>query len=266
MTRCSVDGWWPFCIRFDEPPRYSENDLSGIIEAVGRLPDGDIEYHSHYEDAVGWITISMPRREGLAKMLENAAEAYFIYKCYGQKPTPKQLEEKLKIIETAASKLLSAMSLSESIDADAPLAGVPHLIRSALQAGSATEADRLGGLLQNSDIGLLENAVRGAYHLRDWARAAGELHRRDERTPRHEGDPALDRLFRELFDVYRMVFEREPGTSIDTRTGEPTGPWVRFVKACLRPILAEAEMPTDTAIRERTRRVMVKSTSEKTLI
>ena len=75
MTRCSVDGWWPFCIRFDEPPRYSENDLSGIIEAVGRLPDGDIEYHSHYEDAVGWITISMPRREGLAKMLENAAEA-----------------------------------------------------------------------------------------------------------------------------------------------------------------------------------------------
>ena len=140
------------------------------------------------------------------------------------------------------------------------------MIRSALQAGSATEADRLGGLLQNSDIGLLENAVRGAYHLRDWARAAGELHRRDERTPRHEGDPALDRLFRELFDVYRMVFEREPGTSIDTRTGEPTGPWVRFVKACLRPILAEAEMPTDTAIRERTRRVMVKSTSEKTLI
>ena len=60
-----------------------------------------------------------------------------------------------------------------------------------------------------------------------------------------------------------MAFEREPGTSIDTRTGEPTGPWVRFIKACLRPILAEAEMPTGTAIRERTRRVMVKSTSEK---
>jgi hypothetical protein len=202
----------------------------------------------------------MPRQEALATMLEDAADVYFFYKARAKKPTAKQLGEKLNEIEAAASKLLAAMSLPESIDEDDPLAGMPPAIRSALQPGAAIQADRLGWRPRYSGEGLLRNTVHGIYRLRDWAMAAGELHQRDdaaERTPRHEGDPALDALFRQLAEVYRTVFEGEPGASTSPRTGETTGPWVRFVKACLRPILAEADMPTDKAIRQRTRKAQV---------
>ena len=77
------------------------------------------------------------------------------------------------------------------------------------------------------------------------------------RDSRHAGDAALDKLFGSLAEIYWDIFERpirmsnpKPGGA---KAYEPTGPFARFLRACLMPLLKD-DTPSLEGIRERYRR------------
>ena len=74
------------------------------------------------------------------------------------------------------------------------------------------------------------------------------------RVPGHTADEALNTLFRNLTEIWIEVLNGLPRTSVgkpeSTKAGQPVGPFVRFIQACLEPLPIKL---TDEAVRERVR-------------
>jgi hypothetical protein len=109
--------------------------------------------------------------------------------------------------------------------------------------------------------GMMLDAVVGVCRLRDWAAGAKAVHEVAPSTPRdkrHKGDAALDELFTSLIDAWVELFNRKPTISVrgpeSKAPGKPAGPFLRFIRACLEPILG-LQMLSDGQIRERVRKL-----------
>jgi hypothetical protein len=248
---------------------FSDDDLEAIIHAAGGLPDGEVNHQRAAEDGSGLITVRVPRRVALKERLESAARYWDVTCQYETKPTSIQTAKDFKKIEKLLNGVLTVLQLQKHEFGDDILEKLPRALRDGFEdqpqkdAGVLSAPEGLANgqftrninILQPSGADLLMDDIKGVYGLRDRARAY--LSRVSERTPhgkRHEGDPALDELFKHLARIWMHIFEGELRTSVGApnsrNEGDAGGPLVRFLGACLEPLLAD-RTPSDKAIRAR---------------
>lgn len=255
MPKRSIDGFDPTGLNLDKP-FYSVEDFDRIVEAVGRLPNTDVEHRRLNDDGSDFVTVSVSRKEALAERLETAANWWHVNSQYQTEPTSKQSADAFGKIEKAAKDLLGALGLPVKPVFKDETADMPQALRyGGLQPYAAKEKWLVTG------DGRLREAVRGVYQIRNRARRTRKLNTAKPETPResrHAGDAALDELFVSLANIYRDIFERRIATSVGSPTsakeGQAIGPLVRFLCACLTPLLKD-DTPTPEAIRERCRRL-----------
>ncbi len=272
MPRQSVSGFRPTGLELDRE-FYSDGDIDKIIAAGGGLPGGDIKHTQPEVDGGDFETLGVPRRRALKAKLEEAAQVWWIEQQWQKRPTNAQLAKALGDIERVADKLLETMEMPRTPEPNDVLRPMPPALRyGSLQAFAALEAESKGG--QRTGEELLGAAVIGVYQLKDWAKAsknrpgAARTKQPTLRNARNPGNQALNALFGDLGGIWIEVFERPLRTSIGAplrpNEGKATGPMVRFLRACLEPLL-KSETPSDEAIRDRFRRLFQsKSTRKKT--
>ena len=198
------------------------------------------------------------RRVALVGRLESVAKWWRVETEFQQEPTPSQLEERYTRIEWAAHTLLRELGASDTGGANE----MPPALRfGSLQAQAAIDADHSGNPPTADGAELLEDRVKGISQIQDWARRAGDRERAKGGTPRaerHDRDDALDRLLGGLIGIWVDIFGRPPGMSVAAperrNAGLPGGPMLRFIDACLTPLLGQVKPSTD-AIRSRIRRM-----------
>ena len=255
MPKRSIDGFNPTGLNLDGQ-FYSVENIDRIVEAVGRLPDTNVEHARPNDDGSDFVTVSVSRKKALAERLETAANLWHVNSQYQIEPTSKQSADAFGKIEKAAKDLLEALGLPVKPIFKDETADMPQALRyGGLQPYAAKEK-----WLRTGD-GRLREAVRGVYQIRNRARAAKKRNMAKGNTPRdnrHVGDVALDELFDSLASIYKFIFEQRIGTSVgspgSTEAFKPTGPLVHFLCACLLPLMKD-DTPTLEAIRERCRRL-----------
>lgn len=264
MPRRSVIAYKPFsALPVPWEQLYSNED---IIEAAGGLPEGEIEI----EHVIEVVKVKLPRRDALVAELEALARSYRVLSELKKSPTAKQKAAAFKKIEDAGRDWLAALSLPEgrpkkgNLLDHVPIALTMHLSQYVTpRGGHSWEGERR-----------MLAVIEGMYRFNEWAgaaRRAAEQHPPTERSKRASGDPALDDWIKGLGHVWKDIFNREIGTSVggpgSRSAGQPGGPFIRFVRVCLRPVLQD-KTPNEEAIRERVRRLFKrkrhKSTSKKT--
>lgn len=257
MPKRSIEAFDPIG-RWLDGPFYSDADIDDIIRAAGRLPAGDVPHTRFNPDTGDSETVQAPRRIALQEQLESAARNFVGKAEWSNRPTPKQRAQALQKIENAATKLLKALYVSSDLDPDSIPAALRH---GALLAFAHLEADKLGGPPEYLAQSLLRDALLGVGRLQRWANAARLRNEQQPPTPRgqrHKGAEALDEFFGSLAGIWMDVFEGLPARSVG-RIGAPNegiadGPFVRFVEACLRPILGDAT-PSRDAIGSRVKKL-----------
>jgi hypothetical protein len=115
-------------------------------------------------------------------------------------------------------------------------------------AGGVPSLEALSGLPVQEIVQEVEKLLQGVTNIRERSVSA----RRTE--PSNSGDLPLNELITWLGHAWFVVFEKVPGSSVDKEDGTVGGPFIRFVRAALEPLLEE--MPTNNALRLRVRRVL----------
>jgi len=109
--------------------------------------------------------------------------------------------------------------------------------------------DHFGDLVFN-------DAVQGVIYLQAWAKSAGKDAIRSVNPcgKRNTGDKALRFIFRSIVDAWSDILNKQSRMSVGApgrnNQGQPTGPMLVFVRACLKPLGLEL---SDEAIRWRVR-------------
>ncbi len=259
MARKSVAGFRPKKIR--DRRFYTDSAIDRIIEAAGGLPpgnvlpDGDVDLSIYDLDG---NALGLPRddrlvdrRTELGCRLELVAQNWDVKRQLQKRPTHRQRAQEFARVETAATRLLTALSVPEDGDTDAM---PPSLRHGGLQAYAAKEAETHGQFSRYTGKGLLDESIKGVARLRRWAGAARK--RAEALIPRngrggHTGDKALDILFGDLVGIWLDVFEQTPATALNAK-GQPGGPYLRFLRASLEPL---GVTMTGEALRDRVRRL-----------
>ena len=232
---------------------YPDDVLDRVIETGGGLPDDgrEVEVLSDIDVDGQRVYERAPRRDALRTCLEGGAEQYMRSVRDGAAPTRAMVIRRYAEIESALERCTKVL-------------GPPG------KAGS--KPDRIGWIV-HSELGLeladgepsLE-AVSGwrvqktAEDLERLLRCATRLREKSENTEpsapseAHFGDVPLNELIRWLGHAWFVVFERLPGASVDYDDGTVGGPFIRFVRAALGPLMSD--IPTDKALRARIRRVL----------
>ncbi|MCA9774961.1 MAG: hypothetical protein KC466_21255, partial [Myxococcales bacterium] len=110
----------------------------------------------------------------------------------------------------------------------------------------------------------MEDAIRGVCRIyRAAFRAKTSKAKYVGKKAAHRGKRDLDAFLSHLCTIYERFTDREPGFSLrrgntgDDATSEVYGPFLRFLTACLEPILVKygEEVPTPKALRSRWLRI-----------
>lgn len=252
MAKASIDDYRPRGLWIGEV-HFSDASLDAIAEAGGGLPEEKIEHWQSDETGAKLEPVWLDRRTVLSKRLEAAAQWWHVQGDDQTRPTSKQIADRCELIENRAVALLKALGTP-----DGRLDQMPDALRfGALQAAAATDPEEYPNQPGAERLG---NAVDGIERLRRWSRSIKSRNRSKKPIPRekrHAGDKALDELFSELTGIYFDVFKRMPRISVgktgSQNEGEPVGPFIRYMRACLTPLMGDVT-PSDHAIRERWRR------------
>lgn len=250
MAKRSVSGFRPSGVRIDEP-FYSDADIDHIVEVGGGLPEGNVAHRRPTPDGMDFETVVVSRHEALSDRLESAAREWDIRSQFQTKPTSKQVAQSHERIARCAARLCEALGLPKGGSLD----DVPDAIRYGPMLAAA-EAERENLDEAEDEGGNLDDAVLAVQRLLRWSQQAAE-HGEELRSAPHEGDPALDGLFRSLICIWGKIFEKEPSTRETVRsddTDQPA-PMIRFIKNALRPLM-RGDTPSLGAIRARAQRLV----------
>ena len=158
-----------------------------------------------------------------------ADERWFLadLKGHGQ-ATPSKLERDFKRIEREAIQLLKALGLDQYDDPEdgLPLGPIRNLLEFRLSDENGARGERE-----------LRRLVVAVGRLRDFARAErvaaeGNKRKGNKRKAAHHGDKALNNFIGQLLQIYREA-GKKPGLSRHWKTKKPSGPTLRYVRACL---------------------------------
>ena len=245
-----LDDWKPTGLQ--HRPRYSSKTIELIVETLPKRLDNKA-------------------KSRLAKQLDEAAIWFFHDRHLQSAPPPSKVRHRLEQIEAAARRLITHLGIKEAYDPDSdPVEALPRALFIPLVLAAERFGRQLGGYPDLPPIELgtekagepyidvqaerkMVSTLSGVQLIARWARNAQAQEAdavKSDRRLTGEGDWALNEFLARLMAIYREATEREPWLSRRGRT--PTGPFLRFVKACLEPL---AEEHTDQAIYERLKRV-----------
>jgi hypothetical protein len=258
--------------RLSQDCPYSDAQLDRIVAAVGGLPDGDYQEYqptdenAQLDDEIRAFCMdselkpreryrAKPRHDVLMERLGRAVWWWDLTQRRKESETfsPHQLAARTRRIETAAKQLLTALGADSSGSFDA----MPDQLIWALGDETRPEAEKLAREMgQEFDPPrlMLARAISQIINLRKWAERAAKKAEgggKVAREARHEADKAFDGFVASLAGIYFEVFERRPGCA--RTNNQPAGPFLRFVKACLEPLLG-GDMPSDFALEKRIRK------------
>ena len=203
-----------------ETPHYSDADIETIIEAI--IDNRPKRLH--------WNT----RRKFVGK-LEHATTEYFVARVWQRKPTPLQLQERMKSISHAAERLLQTLGLGTKSHTNPDL--VPYAVLSRFRT-RATPAPN-----PEEHVRITIEAIHRLYR---WAYQESSAQRTTHGSrSRHKADTALNGLLLAYATIWREFTGKEPKTPYihndpsSEKAGQPDGPFFRFCIACLSPLNVE---------------------------
>jgi hypothetical protein len=204
------------------------------------LTDIDLNGHRVYERA--------RRREALRAFLEGAAKYYMRAVSDADAPTPAMLVKRYAAIEKTAQKSIKALVKRpkarfkpDRIDA------IVHSELGLELAGGVPSLEAMSGWRVQELIRDNEDLLRCATRLRE-----EYSEKLTATSKRYSGNVPLNELIRWFAHAWFVVFENLPGTS--EYHGTEQGPFIRFVRAALEPLMEE--VPSAQALRPRIRRVL----------
>jgi hypothetical protein len=225
------------------PWTYSDDEITAIADSISVAESTVEDIRPRLNNLAGWYR------------LDNFQETIFLVSeetlCSGSgKPalTPRERREREKIT------LLKLQKIKDSTD---------ELI-SLLEQGDSVEelmrviGDEEAGILQNEEDTLI-NAVGFLYKIANWSDKAVENLTSDGSTGR-DADTVINEWIYEICALYRLINARPFGTSTGgagtKNEGVASGPVVRFVLACAKPV--DIQLSED-AIRARIRRLNIET-------
>ncbi len=232
---------------------YPDDVLDRIIKASEGLPDDDreVEVLSDIDVDGQRVYERAPRRDALRICLEGGAEQFMRSVRDGAAPTRAMLVRRYAEIESALKRCIKV--LGRSGEAGSKPDRIGWIVRSELGlelAGGEPSLEAVSGWRVQKTAEDLEHLLRCATRLRE----KSENTEPSAPLEAHSGDVPLNELIGWLGHAWFVVFERPPGASVDNEDGTVGGPFIRFVRAALEPLVSD--IPTDKAIRARVRRVL----------
>jgi len=255
-----------------QPHQYASSEIELIVDAVGALPDDEIEYLHRKDDDGPVETVSAPRIDMLGVCLDTAAREYFFDLYGGKPPTPAQLAEALGRVEKEIQDLERTLlggrpnkPLTKDRGRDA--AGLLRAMNDALKVQARKSADysiryaeehissenRQQLVRDSLADGYLMDAWLAISRLKRWtsnARAEAVSFGKLPNSDRHRGNVPLNSFIQALLNIYLEVFERDPSVAIPATGGPPSGPTIRYLQACIKPVLGD-QSPTPDGLRKR---------------
>ncbi len=258
-----VFGWLGFS---KSAHHYTDSEVGHIITAVGGVPEDNVTCKRINPDDGDFEIVEHPRRVALGEMLQTASRAYAAARKADHEPTSAQLATALRRIEKAAVKLQKAIAVIPPSDPDpitnaSQSAGLRHAVIRLLSSHAHQEAETLSeshrGHADIANLGseFLSHAVLGVDRIQRWAAEGYETERTKGTVPtrdRATGDQPLANFIGELLGIYCHIFGKTPRTSVGASGGEPSGATIKYLKACLRPVLGD-DTPGGHALRARIR-------------
>ena len=211
----------------------------------------------HYSDRdIDTIASSLPDFVPAADMdigseLNERAEHYFTLKQWQDQPPPSKQRDELEAIAKAAGRVLKKL---EVFDGDLASEQTTDVLRNRLRAAADRAAEAEGGYPDlpprffeidgqkypdyRGDEAFAAS-VLGIKRIAYWSKSAAKFlapEVQKSNRERHAADKALEVLVFQLANLYESLTGRQPSVSRPTDGGEPGGPWLRFLNACLLPL------------------------------
>lgn len=245
---------------------YSEADVNIIIStSPGGLPEEDIDIKRGDPEGTGLIPYVLKRRDALEQYLERAAANYFLEKQWAAQSTPSEMKKRMQAIETAARKLQQALRLTDNADSD----DIPKEILWALRRRAEVAGERRGGFPNHPPAvsetsghkhtnfqgpAQLRDAMEGIALIKNCASEAKQIFESEIGPGGHVADAAKRAFINAAAEIWTEIFENQIATSVgkpeSKHAGKPTGPFLKFLKACMTPIGIEM---TDESLRDSVR-------------
>jgi hypothetical protein len=220
-------------------PTHSEQDFERIAPATGKDLVHVLQYEKRFEAAAMWFRLN---REG-SKIKRTA---------------PSAIENRMKQIAKAARRLLwhlEVFNYRNAADGPGDLALLEAL-------ASAEDGNEYEVVQATAQIGRLEEifkAFDAAQTLERCAReAASDAVRMSGMTvPKgRRADWALNIWIADMMGIYKQIMGKAPRVSVivsGPNRGKPTGPFVRFLDAASKPLIAEGASLSLKSLRQRVR-------------
>jgi hypothetical protein len=232
---------------------YPDDLLDRVIEVGGGLPDDDREVEVLADIDVDGQRLyeRAPRRDALRTCLEGAAEQHMRSLRDGAAPTRAMVVRRYAEIESALKRCIKVIGRSGKAGSKPDRIGwIVHSELGLELAGGQPSLEAVSGWRVQKTTEDLEHLLRCATRLRE----KSENTEPSAPSETQSGDVPLDELIRWLGHAWFVVFERLPGASVNNEDGAVGGPFIRFVRAALEPLMRD--IPTDKALRARVRRVL----------
>ena len=214
----------------------TEADLNAALKAAGK-------------------ELSAEKARELLSSADNALQHYTVeHWCLAQKVRPSAIKVRLVQVLNWADKLRAADDCRKTIESRDRLLFV-YRKDDAIGEATRREMRRAATRIKSADlVGSLTLAgckdqtltVRGAAGLSRIASEALAVHQwraeceaafkaetNTKDMARHKGDPAMRQLIGNLNSAWFEAFDEIPGVSRHPKTGEPCGPYLRFVRTLL---------------------------------
>ena len=240
------------------PGGLSLPQINAIVEAAGGLP---VKTKRAIDNRICHLTDTLQNLTGhllLGRFKQHLPSAFW-------------LRTKMELIERFSDRLIKTLEIQGNDPPTIPDELYTFLKQSAAQYG--------GTNIQRPEF---EAVLASILLLREWAKTGKDRASRFVEQgkisgkSRHAPDLALREFYEKLGCVWRVVFERRPGVSVNSDDGAAGGPFLRFVKAIfaalrenLTPDMKKADptlltylSPSDHAIRYRIQS-MLKSAPQK---
>ncbi len=196
---------------------YEESEFDTILKKVGKpLPEN--KSRSDFEERLNDCAMFFLQNYGAEK-----ADA------------PSVIRDRLKKIENKSKQLIDLTKGLESSSAVVRLrrqAAKYQKIR--VTRKSLTPSGQLEEQIMPSDFSNVDEIIKGLKDLELYARvaAADENKKVGQGKKRHTGKVARQTFVNDLAGLWSDMFDELPGSSINPHTGEPGGPFIRFIMAC----------------------------------
>ena len=224
-------------------PTYSTEDFEHIAVAIGVEVLDVIPYRNAFEAAATWYRAdcNTPRRV-----------------------PPSTIKRQARLIAAAAKKLLRHLEIYDYRNAPEGPRDLA-LLEALASAEDGADDDVLRASERVARLVEIFDGIDAAQELRrlggEAANDAAPIGRLTTLRGRR-GNPAVNSWVAEMMPIYKALTGKDPRISVNARR-EPTGPFLRFLKAASKPLEVDGKPLPFGAVREKARALVKRASRQK---